>query len=76
MGQQMSLVIDIAPHIIRTVIILGIGSTNERRRYNVTTSLIGWAHTQNDPSQHMLYEIENNFSKEWITASSLLWLMP
>ena len=27
------------------------GSANERRRYNVTSSLIDWAHTQNDP-QH------------------------
>ena len=26
--------------------------TNERRRYNVTSSLIGWAHTQNDPCCH------------------------
>ena len=25
------------------------GSANERWRYNVTSSLIGWAHTQNDP---------------------------
>ena len=24
-------------------------SANERRRYNVASSLIGWAHTQNDP---------------------------
>ena len=30
-------------------IILGIGSANERRLYNVTSSFIGWAHTQNDP---------------------------
>ena len=29
-------------------IILGMGSVNERRRYIVTASLIGWAHTQND----------------------------
>ena len=29
-------------------IILGMGSANERRRYIVTASLIGWAHTQND----------------------------
>ena len=28
-------------------IILGMGSANERRRYIVTSSLIGWAHTQN-----------------------------
>ena len=32
-----------------TGIILGMGSTNERRRYIVTSSLIGWAHIQNDP---------------------------
>ena len=29
-------------------IILGMGSANERRRYNVTSSLLGLAHTQND----------------------------
>ena len=29
-------------------IILYMGSANERWRYNVTSSLIGWAHTQND----------------------------
>ena len=30
-------------------IILWIRPVNERRRYIVTSSLIGWAHTQNDP---------------------------
>ena len=30
-------------------IILNMGSANEKRRYNVTSSLIAWAHTQNDP---------------------------
>ena len=30
-------------------IILSMGSANERRRYYVTPSLIGWTHTQNDP---------------------------
>ena len=29
--------------------LLSLGSVNKRRRYNVTSSLIGWAHTQNDP---------------------------
>ena len=28
-------------------IILGMGSANERRRYNITSSLICWTHTQN-----------------------------
>ena len=32
-------------------VILGIGSANERRRYNVTSSLIGWAYIQNDPCE-------------------------
>ena len=31
-----------------SVIILGMGSANERRRYFVTSFLISWAHTQND----------------------------
>ena len=30
-------------------IIKGMGSANKRWRYNVMPSLIGWAHTQNDP---------------------------
>ena len=30
-------------------LILGFGSASQRRRYNVTSSLIGWRYTQNDP---------------------------
>ena len=30
-----------------TVIIVGMGSANEKQRYNVTLSLIGWTHTHN-----------------------------
>ena len=30
------------------------GSTNEIRRYNVTPSLTGWAHTQNDPCREIV----------------------
>ena len=37
------------PNIIRAGIILCMRPANERRRYSVTSSLIGWAHTQNDP---------------------------
>ena len=37
-------------------IILSMASANERRRYIVTSPLIGWAHTQNDP----WYTILNN----------------
>ena len=34
---------------VRPGIILRMGPANEKRRYNVTSSLIGSAHTQNDP---------------------------
>ena len=30
-------------------IVLCLRPANERRRYNVTSSLIGWAHARNDP---------------------------
>ena len=32
-------------------IILYMRPANERRHHNVTSSLIGWAHTQNDPCE-------------------------
>ena len=35
-----------------TEIILCMCLANERRRYNATLSLIGWAHVQGDPYQH------------------------
>ena len=35
-------------------IILWMRQPNERLRYIVTSSLIGWTHTQNDPCRHML----------------------
>ena len=35
-----------------TGVILGMGSANERRRYIVKSSLICWAHNQNDPCLH------------------------
>ena len=42
--------------LLSTRIILGMYLTNERGRYIVTSSLLGWAHGQNDP-----------FSKGWFT---------
>ena len=32
----------------KTVIILGMDSVNENRRYFASSFVIGWAHTQND----------------------------
>ena len=40
-------------------IILGVGLANERRRYIVTSSLIGWAHTQNGPCWIVLMKHTN-----------------
>ena len=37
-----------------TGIILGMGSANERRLYNVTLSLTGHDHTQNDPCNKVI----------------------
>ena len=35
---------------------------NERRRYNVTSSLIGWTYRQNDPYNTVIY-LSNTHSK-------------
>ena len=47
-----------------TGIIPGIGSANERRRYIVTSSLVGWTHTQPDPWPEplRLYLRQSNFN--------------
>ena len=39
-------------------VIMGLGSANERRRYIVMSSLMGWVHTQNDPCLQMWYICE------------------
>ena len=41
------------------------GSANEKRRYYVTPFLIGWAHTQNDPSE-----------SDWLLLDQCCHLMP
>ena len=41
---QIAQIFGLAPRLI-----LAMGSANERRRYSVTSSLIGLAHSQNDP---------------------------
>ena len=42
-----------------TGIILDMDSANERLCYNVTASLIGWAHIQNDPFLNRVYPIKH-----------------
>ena len=46
-------------------------SASERRRYIVTSSLIGWAHTQNDLSHNDIYFYCNTEAGSNIRAS--LW---
>ena len=50
-------------------VILDFGSAIERRHYNVTSSNIGWAHTQNEPcntnmedTRSMAKRIDNNMT--------------
>ena len=38
-------------------IVLGMDSANGRRGYIITSSLIGWAHTQNDPRGPMIFHL-------------------
>ena len=51
-----------------TEIILGMGSTNERRRYLVTPPFIDWAHTQNEPIPRMSTHPEWSF---WLWVSPM-----
>ena len=46
-------------NVAKSGIMLGMGSANEGRRYNVTSSLIGWAHTQNDLCMYTLARVYN-----------------
>ena len=41
---------------------------NEKLRYNVTSSLIGWAHTQNDPCFYH-YRTVCNIVQPWIAIT-------
>ena len=47
--------------LIKEGILLRMYQANERRRYNVTSSLIGWVHAQNDPCKrgrnHIPYDV-------------------
>ena len=57
-------------------IILRIGSANERRRYNETSSLIGWAHTQNYSCTIVIYEpikLHGNVSEYIPNIKHIFW---
>ena len=50
-------------------IILWMHPANERQGYNVTSSLIGWAHSQNDP-----YIVGDDLVTEFTKKTYLDWL--
>ena len=52
-------------------IILGMGLANDRQRYIVTLSVIGWAHNQNDPSIDSKLNLEEYISD--CNSSSVHW---
>ena len=56
-----------------TGIILCMRPANERRRYNVTSSPIGWAHTQNDPC--MTYRWDYPIYRGLVTPYSTRYLV-
>ena len=47
-------------HIMYTGLILGLRPANERRRYKVTLSLMGWAQTKNQPCVHTVATSQPN----------------
>ena len=58
---------------LRSGIILGMGSANERRCCNVILYLVGWAHTQNDPWKYDVMEgkgITQNYDQKWGSVRS------
>ena len=50
-------------------VILGIGSANERRRYNVTSSLIGWAH---NPAWYLSLHPSHSHTHRYLSTVYLL----
>ena len=50
--------------------ILGMGSANERQCYNATSPLTGWAHLQNDPSNHIRCQKHSITSQELCLKSN------
>ena len=45
--------------------ILDVGAANERRRYNVKSSLLGWARTQNGPRSSPLSRSFRSIYENW-----------
>ena len=46
---------------------------NERQHYNVTSSLIGWAHSQNDPWTSQQWQLLFVYAAPWLSPVSHVW---
>ena len=53
--------------------LLWMRQANERRRYNVTSSLIGWAHSQNEPWKISHYLTQCWLIVNWTLGNKLQW---
>ena len=72
-GKRLATLSELANTVYYTGIILVMGSASERRRYNVTSSFIGWAHTQSNPCytlvklRHISHSDKNIIAKKSVT---------
>ena len=58
-----------------TGIILWMWPANERRRYSVTPSLIGWSHAHNDPcNQNVSFHANSISFKARLTLMRVIWI--
>ena len=63
------------PH---TGIVLCMGPANETWRYNVTSSLVGCVHTQNDPCTHLVStysDLHTQTRMKWPPSKITIWLV-
>ena len=73
--EHMFMRVDVVPPLWHSGIKLGMGSSNERRRYNVMSPLTGWVHTQNDSCRLTRTNTESVTLNE-DTTDVLNWYLP
>ena len=54
-------------------IIVGMGAANARRRHHVTSSFIGWTHTQNEPCVLFVQNNRNKYHRVWPGGWDKVW---
>ena len=56
-------------------IILCMGLANEKRRYNITPSLIGWAPTQNEYMQRITHNTSHKYQQGFVVVGFALFMV-